>query len=72
MEDTADQMSGNKVINDRYTGHDYPGVRTPGFIQFELDELELGARAAMALDDPDQAWWETIGRQRLKEAGLLE
>jgi len=59
----------NKFVNDRLTGHDYPGVRSRGFIQFELDELELGARAAMGLDDPDQAWWEIVGRYRLIEDG---
>jgi hypothetical protein len=61
----------NMIVNDRLIGHDYPGVRSSGFVQYELDELELGARVAMAIDDPEQAWWEIIGRQRLKEDGLL-
>lgn len=52
---------------DRMLGHDYPGVRGPGFVQWEIDELELGARVALMLDDPEQAWWETIGRALLDE-----
>jgi hypothetical protein len=52
---------------DRLTGHDYPGVRNAGFIQFEIDELELGARVAFAIDSPEQAWWETIGRVQLEQ-----
>jgi hypothetical protein len=60
------------VKGDRLVGHDYPGIRSSGFIQYELDELELGARASMAIDDPEQGWWETVGRQRLTEDGLLE
>jgi hypothetical protein len=51
--------------NDRMVGHDYPGVHGSGFVQWELDELELGARVAMLLDDPEQAWWETIGQTLL-------
>lgn len=43
--------------SDRYLGHDYPGVMGNGFVQFELDELELGGRVASALDDPEQTWW---------------
>lgn len=43
---------------DKLVGHDYPGVFGNGFIQFELDELELGARVAIQLDDPEQWWWE--------------
>lgn len=42
---------------DRLVGHYYPGVPGSGFVQWEIDELELGARAASALDDPEQAWW---------------
>jgi hypothetical protein len=42
-----------------------PGVHGSGFVQWELDELELGARVAMLLDDPEQAWWETIGQTLL-------
>lgn len=48
-------------------GHDYPGVRPPGFVQWEFDELELGARVAISLDDPEQAWWEIIGTPKLRE-----
>lgn len=44
---------------DRLTGH-WRGVST-GWLQFELDELELGARAALTLDEEDQAWWLLIG-----------
>lgn len=46
---------------DRLVGHDYPGALGNGWVQFEHDELELGARVAAALDDEEQAWWETIG-----------
>jgi len=57
---------------DRLVGHDYPGVHTRGFVQYELDELELGARAAMAIDDPEQAWWEVVGYPGLRELEALE
>ncbi len=49
--------------NDRLVGHDYPGVRGNGFVRWELDELELGARVAMALDDPEQWWWTLNAEQ---------
>lgn len=58
-------MPYNRTL-DRVTGHDYPGVRSQGFVRWEIDELELGARVAMALDDPEQAWWELIGTPMLK------
>jgi hypothetical protein len=47
----------NPIRNDRLTGHDFPGVRSAGFVQFELDELEFGFRVAVALDDPMQTFW---------------
>lgn len=50
---------------DRFEGHDHPGVCGTGMARFVLDELEVGARAAMALDDPDQWWWELIGYPEL-------
>lgn len=50
---------------DRMTGHDYPGVYSHGFVQFEQDELELGYRAACFINDPEQAWWELIGTPQL-------
>lgn len=53
--------------SDRMVGHDYPGVHGGGFVQWERDELEVGGRAALALDDPDQAWWETVGRTQMEE-----
>jgi hypothetical protein len=46
---------------DRLTGHDFPGAVGRGMHDFMLDEIEFGARVAMALDDPDQWWWELIG-----------
>lgn len=52
-------MKYNRTL-DRMTGHDYPGVRSHGFVRWEIDELELGARVAIALDDPEQAWWEQL------------
>ena len=52
---------------DRGIGHDYPGVRSPGFVRWELDEIELGYRVACALDDPDQTWWELIGNHMLRK-----
>lgn len=52
---------------DRMVGHDYPGVRSPGFVRWEIDELELGAGAAIALDDPEQAWWELIGNRLVEK-----
>lgn len=59
-------MKYNRTL-DRMTGHDYPGVHTHGFVNWEIDEIELGARVAMALDDPEQAWWELIGTPTLRE-----
>ena len=50
-----------RYIRDQLIGHDYPGVLSNGFVQYELDELELGARVAIGLDDPDQWWWELYG-----------
>lgn len=58
-------MRYNRTL-DRMIGHDYPGVYSHGFVDWEIDELELGARAAMAIDDPEQAWWEIIGTPMLK------
>lgn len=52
----------------RYEGHDYPGVYGAGIVQFELDEMEVGVRAALALDDPDQAWWEVHMDELIKKA----
>lgn len=43
---------------DRMTGHDFPGECGEGMHRFTLDELELGARVAQELDDPEQWWWE--------------
>ena len=42
---------------DMLTGHDYPGVCGAGMAEYQLAELELGARAAAAAGDPDQWWW---------------
>lgn len=47
---------------DRWAGHDYPGVLGAGFTEFELMEIELGGRVALAFEEEDQAWWETVGR----------
>jgi hypothetical protein len=46
---------------DRLIGHDYPGVHGAGFPSYELDEIELGARVAIQLDDPEQWFWELHG-----------
>ncbi len=53
--------------DDRMVGHDYPAVCGPGMHHFMLTELEVGARAALALDDPEQAWWELIGNRLLEQ-----
>ncbi len=45
-------------VTDRWVGHDHPGVISSGFGRFVLDELELGARAAYLIGEPDQWWWE--------------
>lgn len=58
--------------SDRLVGHDYPGVHGPGFVQFELDELELGARAAYGLGDPEQCWWELHGPHATAGFGTTE
>lgn len=46
---------------DRLTGHDWPGAVGPQWTVYELDELELGGRVAVALDDPEQWWWLLFG-----------
>lgn len=56
---------------DRTVGHDYPGSHGQGIHQFLLDEMELGARAAMALDDPEQAWWEIRREQVARDLAEL-
>lgn len=43
---------------DRFVGNDYPGVCGNGMHNFIIDEIELGARVALALDEEDQWWWE--------------
>lgn len=50
-------MRYNRTL-DRMTGHDYPGVYSHGFVDWEIDELELGYRVACFINDPEQAWWE--------------
>jgi hypothetical protein len=50
---------------DRMIGHDFPGVCGHGMHDFMVDEIEFGARATMALGDPDQAWWKLIGNDLL-------
>lgn len=45
-------------VRDQYVGHDYPGVCGSTMGTYVLDELELGARAALEIQDPEQAWWE--------------
>lgn len=37
--------------------HDFPGVRGNGFHDFMMDEIELGARVALAIQDPEQWFW---------------
>lgn len=56
----------NKKL-DRSIGHDYPGVCGNGMHNFIMDEIELGARVAILIDDPDgdQWWWELIGNKEL-------
>lgn len=57
---------------DRMTGHDFPGVCGPGMDSFTRDEVELGARVALELDDGDcQAWWilDDLWTQELLQAG---
>lgn len=34
------------------------GVRGNGFHSFMINEIEFGARVALALDDDEQWWWE--------------
>lgn len=59
-------MRYNRTL-DRGVGHDYPGVYSHGFVDWEIDELELGYRAACFLNDPEQAWWELIGYPSLRK-----
>lgn len=42
---------------DQMTGHDWPGVHGNGMHDYVIDEIELGARAALALDDEQQWFW---------------
>lgn len=37
------------------------------FHDFIMDELELGARVALAINEPEQAWWEIVGNQMYTE-----
>lgn len=55
---------------DRIIGHDYPGTHHQGLHDFIMDELELGARVAMAFDDPTQTWWEIEGRVLYAEGNI--
>ena len=57
-------------LHDRMVGH-YPltGALSHGFHQFVLDEMEIGALAALAINDPEQWWWE-IHRQEIEAASL--
>lgn len=34
-----------------------------GWVDFERVEMEVGARAAMALDDPEQAWQALVDNE---------
>lgn len=47
-------------------GHNFSGTYTSGFVQWEQDEIELGARVAHALADSEQWWWE-IHRQQVEQ-----
>lgn len=49
-----DRLITHNSINSNYSN---------GFHDFIMDELELGARVAIALDEEDQAWWNVIGDQ---------
>jgi hypothetical protein len=54
---------------DRLITHDGAvACRGNGMIGFVLDEMELGARVALALDESDQWWWELIGNRLAVEA----
>lgn len=53
-------------------GHDFPAVCGSGMHDFTLTEIEVGARAALALGDPEQAWWELIGNPQIRELQALE
>ena len=53
-----DRMVGGNSVTGRY-GH--------GMHQFTVDELELGARAALEIQDPEQAWWELELNLRAQE-----
>lgn len=63
---------------DRMVGHSgWGGAHGHGFHDWMIDEIELGARVALAIDDPDrdQWWWNlqfTFNRQQLIADGVLE
>lgn len=46
---------------DQLQGHDYPGLHDNGWPTYEHNEMELGARVAMMLDDPEQWFWDLFG-----------
>lgn len=49
-------------------GNSVWGAYGHGMHQLTVDEMELGARVALELDDPEQAWWELVFlRQREAE-----
>lgn len=56
---------------DRLITHDWPGTHGNHMVNFVMDEIELGARVALAIDDPEQWWWELIGNDLL-EADMWE
>ena len=47
--------------------HGVVGQCGNGMHNFVIDEIELGARVALALDAEDQAWWLLIGTPMLLE-----
>lgn len=48
----------NKQL-DMLVGYDaLTGALSHGWVDYQLDEIELGARVALAINDPEQWFWE--------------
>lgn len=57
----------NRKLDRLITHNSVTGSYGHGMHDFIIDEIELGARAALTIGDPEQAWWEVVGNKKLVE-----
>ena len=57
----------NRKLDRLITHNTALGSYGHGMHDFIMDELELGARVAMAFDEEEQAWWEIVGNKLIAE-----